>query len=89
MNQIEKQLYDLLSHYKNIMDKAKKDYKPYTPRTVDEQAGRMYIAAYRARHGYPPVLRDWSCQVCCLKNWQAFAAWYDSMSPYIKSKQKK
>lgn len=88
-NAVEKQLYDLLSDYVPIMEKAKKDYKPYTPRTIDEQAGRLYIAAYRTRYGYPPVLHGWGCQVCCLKNWRAFADWYDTMAARIGTQNEK
>ena len=84
----DNQLYDLLSHYVNIMEKVKLDYKPYTPRSLDEQIGRMYIAAYRARYGYPPVLHDWGCNVCVLNNWRAFTKYYDEVLSPIYNKKK-
>ena len=84
----DKQLYDLLSHYVNIMEKVKMDYKPYTPRSLDTQIGLMYIAAYRTRYGYPPVLHDWGCSVCVLNNWRAFAKYYDEvLAPVYNKKQ--
>lgn len=87
-NSSDRQLYDLLTHYVNIMEKVKHDYKPYTPRALDTQLGQLYIASYRARYGYPPVLHDWGCQVCCLNNWRAFAKYYDTVLSPIYSNKK-
>lgn len=83
----DKQLYDILTQYANIMEKVKRDYKPYTPRALDTQLGQLYIASYRARYGYPPVLHDWGCNVCVLNNWRAFTKYYDTvLAPAYKNK---